>query len=99
MACPLCNGGGTVPRGLHDHYAPILAKNNMRKCDKCSQKEAIPHNVIDLPESQRPRLEQFLRGGPFYCQTCYAATPPCDDCGWHVQPDVIADHFRKVHLD
>ena len=99
MACPLCEGSGTVPRGLHEHYAPVLAKNNMRKCDKCGHRETIPRNVIDLPEAERPRLEQFLRGGPLYCRDCYANTPPCDDCGWHVHPEVIADHFRKVHLD
>jgi hypothetical protein len=99
MACPLCEGSGTVPRGLHEHYAPVLAKNNSRKCDKCGRRETIPRNVVDLPEAERPRLEQFLRGGPLYCHNCYATTPPCDDCGWHVHPDVIADHFRKVHLD
>jgi hypothetical protein len=99
MACPLCNGSGTVPRGLHEHYAPILTRNNTRKCDKCGQRETIPHNVVDLPEPERPRLEQFLRGGPLYCHDCYETLPPCDDCGWHVHPDVIADHFRKVHRD
>jgi hypothetical protein len=98
MACPLCEGSGTVPRGLHEHYAPVLAKNNTRKCDKCGRRETIPRNVVDLPEDERPRLEQFLRGGPLYCHDCYESLPPCDDCGWHVHPDVIADHFRKVHL-
>jgi hypothetical protein len=99
MACPLCEGTGTVARGLHQHYTPILQKYNMRKCDKCATKEAIPRNVVDLPDSQRPRLEQFLNGGPFYCENCYEDTPSCDDCGWHVSPEVIADHFRQVHLD
>jgi hypothetical protein len=23
--------------------------------------------------------------------------PPCDDCGWHIAPDNIADHLRKAH--
>jgi len=99
MACPLCEGTGTVARGLHEHYTPILLKYNMRKCDKCGAKGVIPRNVVDLPESQRPRLEQFLNGGPFYCENCYEDAPSCDDCGWHVSPEVIADHFRQVHLD
>lgn len=99
MACPLCQGGGVVPRGLHDHYAPILEKHNSRKCDQCGVKQAVPRNVIDLPESDRPRLEQFLRGGPLYCADCYGTVPPCDDCGWHVSPEVIEDHFQKVHQD
>ncbi|MFL5339049.1 MAG: hypothetical protein ACJ8F7_02685 [Gemmataceae bacterium] len=99
MACPLCEGSGTVPRGLHDHYAPVLAKNNTRKCDICGNRVTLPHNVVDLPDSERPRLEQFLNGGPLYCGDCYTDVPPCDDCGWHVSPDHIADHFRKSHRD
>jgi hypothetical protein len=99
MACPLCQGSGTVPRGVHEHYGPVLAKNNQRKCDGCGDKQTIPTNVIDLPEEDRPRLEQFLNGGPLYCKSCYTATPSCDDCGWHISPTNIADHFRKVHTD
>lgn len=99
MACPLCHGSGTVPRGLHDHYAPVLLKNNTRKCDRCGTKQTLPHNIVDLPDSDRHRLEQFLKGGPLYCPDCYGDVPPCDDCGWHVSPDHIADHFRQVHLD
>src|SRR4051794_2962585 len=50
MACPLCEGSGTVPRGLHEHYAPVLAKNNVRKCDRCGAKQTLPRNVVDLPD-------------------------------------------------
>src|ERR1700757_726363 len=32
MACPLCNGKGVVPRGVHDHYAMLLAQFNSRNC-------------------------------------------------------------------
>ncbi len=32
-ACPLCNGRGVVPRGVHDHYAPLLKQFNARDCD------------------------------------------------------------------
>jgi hypothetical protein len=28
MACPLCNGQGVVPRGVHDHFAPLLQELN-----------------------------------------------------------------------
>src|SRR5947209_13656904 len=35
MACPLCNGSGVVPRGVHDHYAPLLQEHNSRSCDGC----------------------------------------------------------------
>src|SRR6476659_4391606 len=27
MACPLCNGKGVVPRGVHDHYAPLIKQH------------------------------------------------------------------------
>lgn len=99
MACPLCEGSGTVPRGLHNHYAPVIAKNNTRKCDKCREKVTLPRNVSDVPETDRPRLEQFLKGGELYCADCYRDVPPCDDCGWHISPENVADHFRKVHID
>jgi predicted small metal-binding protein len=23
--------------------------------------------------------------------------PPCDDCGWHIMMEKIAEHFRKMH--
>ena len=29
-ACPLCNGKGVVPRGVHDHYVPLLAAQRPR---------------------------------------------------------------------
>jgi hypothetical protein len=97
MACPLCQGSGTVPRGLHAHFSPVLAKNNTRQCDKCGKKQTLPRNIVDLPEKERPRLEQFLRGGPLFCAECYEHMPPCDDCGWHIAPDDIANHLRKAH--
>lgn len=99
MACPLCEGSGTVPRGLHIHYAPVIAKNNTRRCDKCGERVTLPRNVTDLPESDRARLEQFLKGGELFCADCYRNVPPCDDCGWHISPENVADHFRQVHID
>jgi len=33
MACPLCNGKGVVPRGVHDHYAAVLKEHNWRMSD------------------------------------------------------------------
>jgi hypothetical protein len=99
MACPLCEGSGTVPRGLHNHYSPVIAKNNTRRCDKCGAKVTLPRNTSDVAESDRARLEQFLKGGELFCADCYRSVPPCDDCGWHISPENVADHFRKVHID
>ena len=44
-------------------------------------------------------LEQFFLGGPLYCDGCYEKAPTCDDCGWHINPDRVADHLRQAHHD
>jgi hypothetical protein len=97
MACPLCAGSGVVLPGVHEHYAPVIAKNNIRKCDSCGSKQELPHDLASLSEEERPRIEQFFRGGPLYCEGCYAKAPSCDDCGWHITQERTADHIRKLH--
>ena len=97
MTCPLCAGSGVVPRGVHDHFKAVIADHDERPCDKCKAKVEIPLTVDAVPPADRERLEQFLRGGPLYCAKCYPTVPPCDDCGWHVAMEKVADHFRKVH--
>ena len=99
MACPLCNGKGVVPRGLHDHYAPLLAKLNSRSCDGCGDKLPLPRDEGDLTAEDASRLEQFFHGGPLYCDGCYDKAPTCDDCGWHIAPDRVAEHLRQAHHD
>jgi hypothetical protein len=64
MACPLCNGAGVVPRGVHDHYAPLLQKFNSRRCEGCGDKLPLPREAGDLAPDDRARLEQFFHGGP-----------------------------------
>lgn len=97
MACPLCTGAGVVPRGIHDHYAPVLQKNNARKCDGCGARQTLPFDVVHMSDIERPRYEQFFLGGPLYCEACYAEQPPCDDCGMHVAPERFAEHHKRVH--
>jgi hypothetical protein len=53
--------------------------------------------VDAAPAAERGRFRQFLHGGPLYCSKCYSSAPPCDDCGWHVMMEKVAEHFRKVH--
>src|SRR3954453_19642128 len=60
MACPLGGGTGVVPRGLHEHYAPVLAKNSIRKCNGCGDKIPLPPDVLHVTEEERPRFEQFF---------------------------------------
>lgn len=98
MACPLCTGAGVVPRGIHDHYAPVLTKNNSRKCDNCGARITLPADVVHLSDRERPRYEQFFQGGPLYCISCYGEQPACDDCGMHVAPERYAEHHKKVHV-
>jgi hypothetical protein len=99
MACPLCNGKGVVPRGLHDHFAPLLAALNSRHCDGCGDELSLPRDPGVLDPDDSSRLEQFFHGGPLYCDGCYDKAPTCDDCGWHIAPDRVAEHLRKAHHD
>lgn len=97
LACPLCKGSGIVPRGVHDHFAPLLSQLSSRLCDGCGAEQPLPREPGDLAPEDRARLEQFFRGGPFYCDGCYEKAPTCDDCGWHIAPEVAAEHHRSAH--
>jgi hypothetical protein len=98
IACPLCHGQGVVARGVHDHFAPLLVKFNHRSCDSCGSDMNLPLDPADLDVESRNRLEQFFLGGPLYCDGCYEKAPECDDCGWHITPDRVAEH-QKVHRE
>ena len=97
MACPLCNGTGVVPRGVHDHYAPLISQLSSRHCDGCGDELPLPRDPGELAPEDRARLEQFFHGGPLYCDGCYDKAPTCDDCGWHIAPDQVAEHQREAH--
>ena len=97
MACPLCHGSGQVTRWVHDHYQVILANWVDRNCDGCGTKVNLPEDPGTLSTEAQNRLEQFLKGGPLYCDPCYDKAPTCDDCGWHVPNEKMVEHFKKVH--
>jgi hypothetical protein len=99
IACPLCNGNGVVPRGVHDHFAPLLKQLNVRHCDGCGNELPLPRDQGELAEEDRNRLDQFFHGGPFYCDGCFEKAPTCGDCGWHIAPDRVAEHLRQAHTD
>ncbi|MFO0842088.1 MAG: hypothetical protein U0797_06750 [Gemmataceae bacterium] len=99
VACPLCEGKGVVPRGVHDHYSPVLKRFAHRGCDSCGDEIDLPKEAGDLTPEDRNRLEQFFLGGPLYCDGCYEKAPECGDCGWHISPDRAAEHIRKAHRD
>jgi hypothetical protein len=97
VACPLCQGKGMVPRGVHDHFAPLMAQFKSRNCDGCGHELNLPLDAGELDADSRARLEQFFLGGPLYCDGCYEKAPSCDDCGWHISPDRAAEHARTAH--
>ena len=97
MTCPLCTGTGVVGRGLHDHFKPVIAAHTKRPCDKCKAVIDLPMTLYGAPPAERKRYEQFLHGGHLYCAKCYPTVPACDDCGWHVPMERVAEHFKQVH--
>ncbi len=99
MACPLCNGRGVVPRGVHDHYATVIKEHNLHQCDGCGHELPLALDPGALAAEDHARLEQFFHGGPLYCDDCYDKTPTCDDCGWHIAPELSAEHHRQAHND
>ena len=99
MACPLCDGKGIVPKGVHDHYAQLLDQFKSAHCDGCGHETAIPRDPGDLLPEDQSRLEQFFSGGPLYCDGCFEKAPTCTDCGWHVDTQHFAEHHRQAHRD
>ncbi len=97
MTCPLCTGSGVTPRGVGEHFEPVLAAHRSVGCRSCGKLEAMVSEPARLPAADARRWEQFLRGGGFYCGRCYATAPACDDCGWHLPPDDILSHHRQMH--
>lgn len=97
MTCPLCTGSGVVPSGIHHHFSEVIDHHSARPCEKCKTPVAFPLSADGVIPADKDRIEQFLKGGPLYCSRCYPAVPPCDDCGWHVMMEKVAEHFKKVH--
>src|SRR3954462_4794505 len=64
MTCPLCTGSGVVPRGIHDHYKPVITERNQRPCEKCKSPVEVPLSAEAAGPGDRKRVEQFLHGGP-----------------------------------
>jgi hypothetical protein len=99
MSCPLCQGKGVVPRGVHDHFAQVIVQHNSQECAGCGSTLPLPLDPGDLAPDDRDRLEQFFLGGPLYCDGCYEKAPTCDDCGWHIAPEGAAEHHRQAHKE
>jgi len=98
MTCPMCIGSGVVPRGVHDHYKPVIEGHAKKPCEKCKNAVDVPLTIEAVPAGEKKRLEQFLHGGPLYCTRCYTSVPKCGECDWHVPMEKVAEHFKAVHV-
>jgi hypothetical protein len=97
LTCPLCTGDGVVPAGIHHHFEHVIEHHSARPCEKCKTLVSFPLTAEGAVPADKDRIAQFLKGGPLYCSKCYPSVPPCDDCGWHVMMEKVAEHFKKVH--
>jgi len=95
-ACPLCSGSGQVSRWMHDHYAPLIASWNEKKCEGCGDELHLPRDAGDLSSDDQARLEQYFHGGPLYCDPCFGKAPPCGDCGWHIDAEHAGEHHHTT---
>src|SRR3954453_11717568 len=57
VACPLCQGKGGVPRGVHAHHAPLPEQASHRHCEGCGDDLPLPREAGDLAPETRARLE------------------------------------------
>lgn len=97
LCCPLCKGKGIVPRAIHDYFARLIDAHRLQNCFGCGESLPLPDPSAELTPADRARLEQFFLGGPLYCDPCYRAARPCDDCGWHIDGEHQGDHRKMAH--
>ncbi len=99
VSCPLCKGAGVVTRVVNGHFLPLMEEFKHRACAGCGDKIEVPFEADDLSKESRSRMEQFLLGGPLYCNACYVSTPSCNDCGWHMDKQQLEKHHLANHCD
>jgi len=95
--CPLCKGRGIVPRGIHDHFAAVIAAQRSEPCASCGGQLTLPERPGERSGDDRRRLDQYFAGGPLYCDACYRQAPLCGECTWHVDHKRIDEHRRRLH--
>ncbi|MCY2945660.1 MAG: hypothetical protein WCO91_02290 [Gemmataceae bacterium] len=97
VSCPLCQGKGVIPQGVHNHFAPLIQEAKITECQSCGDKVEMPLEEGGLDHLSRNRLEQFFLGGPLYCDPCFEKSPSCGDCGMHINPNEAVEHQHKAH--
>jgi hypothetical protein len=97
QACPLCEGKGIVPPAIHEQYTSLINSAARGPCNACGTQPSPSSEPGELAPQDRARLEQFFGGGPLYCASCYQKAPACDECGWHVSDECLAEHLHRLH--
>src|SRR2546423_15429146 len=54
VACPLCQGKGVVPRGVNEHYGPVIERHNSSACVKCGTPLRVPLAAPQLSPNASP---------------------------------------------
>lgn len=90
--CPVCNGKGSVPRSLRADLETIFHKQQFIPCSSCGYDFPLDTEKLRKGAVDRERLRQFLGGGDFYCDDCFARTQTCEDCGDHVAQTRMTSH-------
>src|SRR5258708_25072062 len=93
--CPVCNGKGSVPRGLRRDLEVIFSKEQFVPCSFCGYEFPLGTEKARRAPSDRERLQQYMGGGDFYCDDCYTKTLTCEDCGEHVVQTRMPTHKRQ----
>ena len=93
--CPVCNGKGSVPRSLRADLQKIFAEREFVPCSHCGYDFPLDAEKQRKGTDDKVRLNQYLKGGEFYCDDCYPKTQPCGDCGEHVAGKRMAGHMLK----
>ena len=73
VACPLCQGKGVVPRGVHDHFAPLIPRISAHNCDGCGHGASLGIRLerAPWPNGRRRSIAPVLAGA--VCRRCFLA--------------------------
>ena len=97
MTCPLCAGTGVVDEGFTITTSRSSPSTTTRPCEKCKT-VSFPLSVESGRLRDRRPYQPVPPRRPALLREVLPGCPPCDDCGWHVMMEKVAEHFKKVHI-
>lgn len=95
--CPVCQGKGSVPRGLRTDLEKLFRKSEFVPCSYCGYEFPLAAEKQRNGAADKTRLEQYKSGGEFFCGDCFPKTQECADCGEHVAGTRMAGHKKRKH--